>query len=42
MPDGPLGQMLAYGYSKPNDQQFTEEEQAVAGSGDSCYSSAGI
>jgi hypothetical protein len=40
LPAGPLANVLAY--SKAYDQQFTQEEQAVAGSGDSCYSSAGI
>jgi hypothetical protein len=40
MPSGPLGTML--GYSKVYDQTFAPEEKAVAGSGDSCYSSAGI
>ena len=42
LPAGPLGKLLAYHYSRVNDQQFTQEEQAVAGAGDSCYSSAGI
>jgi len=40
MPAGPLGSML--GYSKAYDQTFAPEERAVAGSGDSCYKSAGI
>jgi hypothetical protein len=40
MPAGPLGQMV--GYSKTYDRTFMPEEQAVAGAGDSCYSSAGI
>jgi hypothetical protein len=40
MPAGPLGSVLAY--SKGYDQTFAAEEMAVAGSGDSCYKSAGI
>ena len=41
IPAGPLGKLLAYPYSRANDQQFTQEEQAVAGAGDSCFKSAG-
>ena len=40
LPAGPLGSVLAY--SRNYDQSFTSEEQAVAGSGDSCYKAAGI
>jgi hypothetical protein len=40
MPSGPLGNVLAY--SRNYDQTFTQEEQAVAGSGDSCDKSAGL
>jgi hypothetical protein len=42
IPAGPLGKVFAYHYTHANDQQFTQEEQAVAGSGDSCFKSAGI